>query len=256
MSLHGIHRVSTRQAGISTLLSNARHMLPRMLYLLPLICLLLAGHHIYAFYDNYCFVRATAKRLDPSGTMTDKAFLERTIAFVRAPNYKAIQLADQPWFGFSPKEILQTPIGVCGERTRVTILLLQAHGIKARRLHLMGPSPHVAMEAFIDGQWRFYNPLPMGQAYVDALTARGLNFKEELIKPGNPYAWIDYSYLNLGRLGMHRQPLHVPLPGVLTFATEYPNILRALVFLLMAAVSFGVIRILGYWRKHLLRVFF
>ena len=54
---------------------------------------------------------------------------------------------DRPFLRATARETLESGLGYCGESTRAFINLAHQLGIKAHRVNLYGPSPHVIAEA-------------------------------------------------------------------------------------------------------------
>lgn len=143
-------------------------------------------------------IAATARNLAGGDAIVERDQLVAVHAFLG----KAV--SGDPDFRFLPRPILrQTAVeslrsrqGFCGESARVAVLMLQALGIRANRIYLIGERwNHVIVEhEWLDGNWYLFDAFPDP---ATAMTPEQLcSFGSEdpttfpNVHDGNP--WVDY----------------------------------------------------------------
>lgn len=132
----------------------------------------------------------------------------------------------RPFFRDSATETLSSGKGYCGEATRTFICLADAVGIRSQRINLWGTEPHVVAEAEIS---------PDERVVVDCQDPPKVRDLETLDQVILRPEFTDYYTLNLRRLYLNGVVSRVKLEmGVLTYWTENPHALKALLCFLFA----------------------
>lgn len=137
------------------------------------------------------------------------------------------QQESRPFFRDSATETLSSGKGYCGEDTRVFICLAAAVGIRSQRINLWGTEPHVVAEAELS---------PDERVIVDCQNPPKVRDLETLDRVILRPEFTDYYTLNLRRLQLHGVVSRVKLQmGILTYWTENPHALKALLWLMLAS---------------------
>ena len=143
-------------------------------------------------------IAASARNIAGAETVTRRDQLVALHAFLG----KAV--SDDPDFRFLPRpllrqsavESLRSGRGFCGENARVAVLMLQALGIRANRVYLIGERwNHVIVEhEWVDGRWYLFDAFP---DLATMMTPEQLcSFESEdpttfpNVHEGNP--WVDF----------------------------------------------------------------
>ena len=139
------------------------------------------------------------------------------------------QHESRPFFRDSATETLNSGKGYCGEATRAFICLADAVGIRSQRINLWGTEPHVVAEAEIS---------PDERVIVDCQNPPKVRDLETLDHVILRPEFTDYYTLNLRRLYLNGIVSRVKLEmGALTYWTENPHALKALLWFLFALSS-------------------
>jgi hypothetical protein len=165
-------------------------------------------------------------------------FIRQTVTFENAPH------DDRPFFRATARETLINHSGYCGEVTRLFICLARAEDIPAQRINLYGRHNHVvAVVDLSDG----INTL------VDCQQPPTIADLEPLDSVLNRPEFDDYSTLNLRRIGFSRFVTRLKIDiGWLTYLTENPHALKAVICLLILAVLWSAIGCRILLRRFLL----
>lgn len=132
----------------------------------------------------------------------------------------------RPFLRASATETLRSRKGLCGEVTRTFIVMAEAVGIRAQRINLWGTSPHVVAEVELG---------PGDKVLVDAQNPPRIAGLERLDRVILRDGYDDYYTLNLRRLGLNAMISRIKIEmGPLTYWTENPHALQALLWFLLA----------------------
>ena len=208
--------------------------------------LILAFYQLVLQYDEQRYVASVARKIVKDAGATDarsrvlalRDYLRQNVSFHDAPTI------DRPFLRDSAADTLRSGKGYCGEVTRAFICMSGALGIPAQRINLWGKSPHVLAEADLgDGN----------RVLVDSQNPPQVADLEPLDQVMQRPEYDDYYTLNLRRLGVSKVVSRLKLEmGPLTYWTENPHALKALLMLGLAA-GLIVINRLRYLLRLLLR---
>ena len=149
---------------------------------------------------------------------------------------------DRPFLRSTARETLESGLGYCGESTRAFINLAHQLGIRAQRVNLYGPNPHVIAEAEVrPGVSILVDPQdsPLMNAYFDR---RDWTLEEAARDPGAPF--LSYSNLHLSRIPLlNRYVTRVRLTSnSLTWVLENPWLIEAyIVFISFTLITVGLL---------------
>jgi len=130
----------------------------------------------------------------------------------------------RPFLRASAADILRSGKGDCGEATRVFINLAGALGVRAQRLYLEGPQPHVVAEVSLGGADVVVD------SYDDPFIPE-LETLEQVMRRGE---FKHYSSLNWRRLLVWLPSFKINL-GPLAYLLENPSALAALLWFTLAS---------------------
>jgi len=131
----------------------------------------------------------------------------------------------RPFLRASTADILRSGKGDCGEATRVFINLAGALGVRAQRLYLEGPQPHVVAEVSLGGT----------DVVVDSYDDPFIPELETLEQVMRRPEFKHYSSLNWRRLLQWLPSFKIKL-GPLAYLLENPHALAALLWFTLASV--------------------
>jgi hypothetical protein len=151
---------------------------------------------------------------------------------------------NRPFLRATAGETLSTGKGYCGDVTRTFICMAAAVDVPAYRVNLYGRSPHtVAAVELKPGSHLVVDcsPYPMTISDLQSLD-------KVMLRP----EYTDYSTLNLRRLGIASLVTRPKLMSEsLTFWTENPNALKALLFTSLGAGLLVSLAVRHAWRRFL-----
>lgn len=147
----------------------------------------------------------------------------------RNVRHKGYRRRDRPFLRATAAEILRSGRGHCGEATRAFINMADAQGIRAQRLYLEGPMPHVVAEVTLKGG---------GRIIVDSYDAPYIPDVETLEQVMRRPQFNSYSSLNWRRKFVSLTNFRLDL-GPLAYYLENPHAIKAALYLLLAAACLG-----------------
>lgn len=193
------------------------------------LCLIMGILEILYQISDSRYVRSVARQIvQQSGAADQKSqvlalrdFLRRTV------QYQNAEIEGRPFLRDSAADTIRSGKGYCGEVTRAFINLAAAVGIRAQRINLWGRSPHVVAEAEIAPDKRVIVDCQNPPQIADLET-----LDQVILRP----EYDDYYTLNLRRLHVNWLITRIRLQmGPLTYWTENPHALKALLWFLLAA---------------------
>lgn len=204
----------------------------RVIWVFLMALLLLASYCELRFQEEQRWLAVKARQItDQAGAHTQR---ERIIALRdylrRHVKWRGAAHDDRPFLRASARETLESGRGYCGESSRAFINLAHQFGIKAHRVNLYGPNPHVIAEAevrpdvdiLVDAQDN-----PFMNAYFDR---RDWTLDEAIRDPGAPF--LSYSNIHLRRVPILNQYLsRVKLTNsMVTWIVENPWLMGTYAF--------------------------
>jgi hypothetical protein len=152
------------------------------LFLLAAACLVAENVQYYRLRSAFAVIRATESTDDGFAVKATTHIQERQRRFARERR----DATGASWFARFPLGQLDGT-GGCSQRSTLLIAVLDAHGIRARKL-LIGLTEdyatHVVVEALLGGKWRVLDPL-FGYSYPldngELATAEDLRHDAELV---------------------------------------------------------------------------
>lgn len=194
------------------------------------LCLIMGTVEIICQVSDRRYIESVARRVVQEAGATDQKsqvlalrdFLRRTV------QYQNAEIEGRPFLRDSAADTIRSGKGYCGEVTRAFICLADAVGIRAQRINLWGRAPHVVAEAKI---------APDKRVIVDCQNPPQIADLEPLDQVILRPEYDDYYTLNLRRLRLNWLVTRIKLRmGPLTYWTENPHVLKALLWGLLAAV--------------------
>lgn len=186
---------------------------------------------------SYVFRKA---REITAGASSDREKVEALVRYLKEhvkQDPLPIFIVDRPFLRYDARDVLVNENAYCGEAARTLIILLKTLGIRARRVNLYGPAPHVAAEVNIDHRWVMEDP----QVNQFVWPRKEITLKEVMESRLN--GWNDFSTLNLRRLGLNyvigsSTRIKTPLPQELSYFLESPHLQKMTAFLILFVLSF------------------
>ena len=179
----------------------------RAIWVFLLALLMLASYCYLHFQEEQRWLAVKARQItDQAGAHTQRERIMALRDYLRHHvKWRGAAHDDRPFLRATARETLESGLGYCGESTRAFINLAHQLGIKAHRVNLYGPSPHVIAEAevrtdvdiLVDAQ-----DSPLMNAYFDQ---RDWTLDEAIRDPGTPF--LSYSNIHLRRVPMLNQYL-------------------------------------------------
>jgi transglutaminase superfamily protein len=169
--------------------------------------LMLASYCYLCFQEEQRWLAVKARQItDQASAHTQRERIMALRDYLRRHvKWRGAAYDDRPFLRATARETLESGLGYCGESTRAFINLAHQLGIKAHRVNLYGPSPHVIAEAevrpdvdiLVDAQ-----DSPLMNAYFDR---RDWTLDEAIRDPGAPF--LSYSNIHLRRVPILNQYL-------------------------------------------------
>jgi len=179
----------------------------RVVWVFLMALLMLASYCYLRFQEEQRWLAVKARQItDQASAHTQRERIMALRDYLRRHvKWRGAAYDDRPFLRATARETLESGLGYCGESTRAFINLAHQLGIKAHRVNLYGPSPHVIAEAevrpdvdiLVDAQDN-----PLMNAYFDR---RDWTLDEAIRDPGAPF--LSYSNIHLRRVPILNQYL-------------------------------------------------
>ena len=196
-------------------------------YLLGILLVLSLTQAIQSAADGRYVAREAHRVVTRAGAVTPREKVQALRDYIRAHvTWHGAPVRKRSFLRASAAEVLKTGLGFCGDDTRAFICMAGALGIRAQRLNLYGPSPHVVAEAWLS---------PRERLLVDCQNPPKIQNFETLDQAVARHGYTDYSTVNVERLGLAGVAPRIRVNlGPLASWLERPHALMALIFALLA----------------------
>ena len=121
----------------------------RVVWVFLMALLMLASYCYLCFQEEQRWLAVKARQItDQASAHTQRERIMALRDYLRRHvKWRGAAHDDRPFLRATARETLESGLGYCGESTRAFINLAHQLGIKAHRVNLYGPSPHVIAEA-------------------------------------------------------------------------------------------------------------
>lgn len=185
------------------LINLSKKTLKSIISILQLICVVFFLKYTYNnFSDRAFLIKQTQKIFEKEIVEIKKISEEKRVRIIMRYIKKTLSFegvnktAKRPFLRATAVETLKSKKGLCGEFSRVGILLLHFAGIEAQRFYLFGPKwEHVLLNCKIDGKWYLIDNFNEPSVEMKETDIKKVEFpKFELLRNDwsalNP--WTDY----------------------------------------------------------------